>query len=91
VREAIRAARNGADGSTATLNRVTLRSLPAGRSIQMMHVGPYDREQPTIERIEEYARGEHLRVRGPHREIELSDLRRAKPERLRTIIRYGVG
>ena len=59
--------------------------------MQCMHVGPYDEEPATVRRMEEYAREQgyvpdHSETRY-HHEIYLSDARRCRPDRLRTVIR----
>jgi len=62
-----------------------------GLALQILHVGPYDAEGPTLARLHDEvmpARG--LTFRGRHHEIYLSDARRTAPERLRTILRQPV-
>ena len=59
--------------------------------MQCMHVGSYDEEPATVRRMEEYAReqgyvSDHSETRY-HHEIYLSDARRCRPDRLRTVIR----
>jgi hypothetical protein len=68
------------------LDRLRMESLAEGRCAQVLHVGPFSEEGPTIERLHEYvdARGSRS---GKHHEIYLSDIRRAAPEKWRTIIR----
>lgn len=61
-----------------------------GRSAQIMHVGPYAAERPTIERLHRFVEAEGYRLRGRHHEIYLGDPRRAAPEKLRTIIRHPI-
>jgi hypothetical protein len=61
-----------------------------GRSAQIMHVGPYAVERPTIERLHRFAEAEGYRLSGRHHEIYLGDPRRAAPEKLRTIIRHPI-
>jgi hypothetical protein len=54
-----------------------------------MHLGPYSEEGPTIERLMKY--GQELgELTGKHHEIYLGDPRRAKPDKLKTIIRHPV-
>lgn len=65
-------------------------SFAEGLSAQILHLGPYDREAPTIERLHAAIAADGLRPRGRHHEIYLGDPRRAAPERLRTIIRQPV-
>jgi hypothetical protein len=55
-----------------------------------MHVGPYDAEPPTIERLHRGIAEHGLRPRGCHHEIYISDPGRTRPERLKTIIRQPV-
>jgi hypothetical protein len=62
-----------------------------GRSAQVMHVGPYSEERPTIRGLHEFIADQGYRPRGKHHEIYLGDPRRAAPEKLRTIIRQPVG
>lgn len=57
-----------------------------GRSAQILHVGPFSAEGPTIERLHAFI-NERSRLRGRHHEIYLSDFRRTEPSRWRTIIR----
>lgn len=59
----------------AGLSRVRFESFDEGLSAQIMHIGPYAEEGPTI---------------GKHHEIYLSDPNRSKPEKLKTIIRQPV-
>lgn len=59
-----------------------------------MHIGPYDDERATVAAMEEYARAQGYEADfGPgrfHHEIYLSDVRRCKPERLKTVIRHPI-
>jgi hypothetical protein len=58
-----------------------------GLSAQVMHIGPYSAEAPTIEMLHEFITEQGLTRRGRHHEIYLSDPRRTAPEKLKTIIR----
>ncbi len=68
----------------------SLATVDEGRSVQALHVGRYDREKPTIDRLHAYATARGLAVTGRHHEIYLSDPRRTPPEKLRTVIRFAV-
>lgn len=57
-----------------------------GRAAQIMHVGPFSEEGPTIERLHEFIR-QRSELTGKHHEIYLSDVRRAHPEKWKTILR----
>lgn len=62
-----------------------------GQSLQILHVGSYDAEAPTLARLHDEvmpARG--LTFNGRHHEIYLSDPRRTAPDKLRTILRQPV-
>lgn len=65
-----------------------------GVCVQCMHIGPYDEEPATIRLLQDYMRKEGLKEdyeKGRmHHEIYLSDPRRTKPDRLRTVIRLPV-
>ena len=61
-----------------------------GRAAQILHVGPYSAERPTIERLHAAVAAAGLRLRGRHHEIYLGDPRRTAPERYRTLIRHPV-
>ncbi|MDK1475855.1 GyrI-like domain-containing protein [Streptomyces sp. 549] len=72
-------------------HRVRFDDHTEGRCVQILHVGPYDEEGPTIKRMhEEFMPAQRLAPRGRHHEIYLSDARRTDPRRLRTILRQPV-
>ncbi len=66
--------------------RLRLEAFAEGHCAQIMHVGPFSEEGPTIERLHAYIDARAGR-RGKHHEIYLSDIRRANPENWRTILR----
>lgn len=61
-----------------------------GPVAQVLHLGPYEEERPTIERLHAAIAAAGLRPRGRHHELYLGDPRRSKPERLRTLLRQPV-
>ncbi|HEV3118333.1 MAG TPA: GyrI-like domain-containing protein [Gemmataceae bacterium] len=77
-------------GKDPEVEQVEIKKLKEGRSVQMLHVGPYDQEAPTIEAMRKFAADLGLAFRGLHHEIYLSDPRRVPPAKLRTILRYQV-
>ena len=67
-----------------------LERLEEGLAAQIMHIGPYAEEAPTIERLHEWAAAQGYELRGRHHEIYLGDPRRTAPERLKTVLRHPV-
>jgi hypothetical protein len=61
-----------------------------GRCVQMLHVGPYEREGETVAQMQAFAESQGFKLEGLHHEIYLSDPRRVAPERLKTILRHPV-
>ena len=85
----------------ATAQAKAKRELPAlakmrferfreGLAAQIMHIGPYAAEQPTIERLHAFIRAEGYQPSGKHHEIYMGDPRRSAPEKLKTIVRQPV-
>lgn len=70
--------------------KASLEVVDEGRSVQMLHVGPYNKEQPTIDELHRYVAAQGLAATGKHHEIYISDPRRTKPEKLKTVIRFAV-
>jgi len=77
-------------GKPREVEEVQLEMLREGDCVQMLHVGPYEREGETIALMQELATQKGLVFAGPHHEIYLSDPRRVEPERLKTILRMPV-
>jgi hypothetical protein len=69
---------------------VRFEKFAEGRAAQIMHIGPYAAEAPTIEKLHGFIEEQGFRPRGAHHEIYLGDPRRSAPEKLRTIIRQPV-
>ena len=88
----LRAARDAAQakGTDVDVGSVKLIELEEGPCVQALHVGPYDREQATLDAMAELARAEGRKPHGRHHEIYLSDPRRVEPAKLKTILRQPV-
>jgi hypothetical protein len=71
----------------AALPKVRLATFSEGKAAQIMHLGPFTEEGPTIERLHEFIRQNGFKIAGKHHEIYLSDIRKAAPEKWKTIIR----
>lgn len=73
-----------------SLPLVRFESFREGRAAQTLHVGPFSEEGPTIERVHSYIEENGSQRIGKHHEIYLSDLRRAAPEKWKTIVRQPI-
>jgi hypothetical protein len=76
--------------SLPAAGRLRLEPFEEGLAAQIMYIGPYADEAPTIERLHAFATEQGYELRGRHHEIYLSDPRRTAPERLKTVIRHPV-
>jgi hypothetical protein len=77
-------------GKSPLSREVKLQMIDEGHCVQMLHVGPYDCEKETIEKMVAFAASKGFAPHGRHHEIYLSDPRRIPPERLKTILRLPV-
>ena len=73
------------------LGKVRFAALHERLGAQIMHIGPYGDEGPTIEKLHSFIRENGYELTGKHHEVYLSDPRRTAPEKLKTIIRQPVG
>ena len=77
-------------GPSEALTQARLETYDEGLCGQVLHVGPFSAEGPTIMRLHTFIHDHGLVFDGRHQkhhEIYLSDVRRAAPERWRTILR----
>lgn len=72
------------------LSRARFGSFHEGLSAQIMHIGPYGAEAPTIERLHGFIKGKGYELRDKHHEIYLSNPERTEPQKLKTIIRQPI-
>ncbi len=73
------------------LSKMRLEAYHEGLAIQIMHIGSYDDEAPTLARLHnEFLPQNGYAEAGKHHEIYLSDPRRVAPEKLKTILRQPV-
>ena len=70
-----------------SLPLVRFEAFREGKAAQTMHIGPFSEEGPTIEKVHAFIEENGCQRVGKHHEIYLSDIRRAAPERWKTIIR----
>lgn len=72
------------------IEKLRLEAYDEGLCVQIMHIGPYADERPTIEKLHNFAKDHGLELKGKHHEIYLNDPRRVRPEKMKTVIRQPV-
>jgi hypothetical protein len=73
------------------LSKIRLESYHEGLSAQILHIGPYSEEGPTIHKLHhEFLPENGYQEAGKHHEIYLSDPRKVAPEKLKTVLRQPV-
>ena len=88
------AVREAAEKKQRDFSKVEFFPWEEGLCVQCMHIGPYDNEPATVAAMDEYAKSQGYELdfsQGRfHHEIYLSDVRRCKPEKLKTVIRQPI-
>ena len=69
------------------LSEMKFESFHEGISAQIMHIGPFSAEGPTIAKVHTFIEEEGYKLRGKHHEIYLNDPRRVEPNKMKTVIR----
>ncbi len=72
------------------VQKIALEKMTEGKCVQIMHIGPYSTEHKTINELMAFIDANGISVNGKHHEIYLSDPRKNKPDKMKTIIRYPV-
>jgi hypothetical protein len=73
------------------LAKLRLATYHEGLSVQIMHVGSYDDEGPTLSTMhKQFIPANGCRENGKHHEIYLSDPRKVAPEKLKTVLRQPI-
>jgi hypothetical protein len=73
------------------LSKLRMQMYHEGLSVQILHIGSYDDEGPTLHRMhQEFIPQNTYKIAGTHHEIYLNDPRRVAPEKLRTVLRQPV-
>ena len=73
------------------IDSLRFESFEEGQCAQILHLGPYSTEEPTIKKLHEFIKQNGKNLKGKHHEIYLGDPRRSAPEKLKTIIRQPFG
>lgn len=75
-------------------SKIRLLPMHEGKCVQIMHVGSYDNEPASIDKMKKFVEENNLAFdysnTRRHHEIYLSDPRRTKIENLKTVIRLPV-
>lgn len=71
-------------------SRVRIEKYTEGLSVQLMHMGTYANEGPSIRKLHNYIEEHGYTFNGKHHEIYLSDPKKTKPDKMKTILRQGV-
>lgn len=83
--EAVEEARR--EKSPVALSNIRFESFSEGKAAQIMHIGPFSEEGPTIEKVHTFIKENGFNRSGKHHEIYVSDMRKTASEKLKTIIR----
>jgi len=77
--------------SNPLLDEVLFDTIEDGLSVQMLHIGPYDDEPQTFEKMKQFIEDNHFEIKTlRHREIYLSDARKVESAKLKTVLRYAI-
>lgn len=77
-------------GKGPLADQARLERFDEGLCAQIMYIGAYDDEPPTIARMHEFIAVNGYKLTGRHHEIYMSDARRVAPEKNRTILRQPI-
>lgn len=68
------------------VSKLRIENFTEGSCAQVLHVGPFSEEGPTIQKVHAFINS-RSGLAGKHHEIYLSDIRRAAPDKWKTIVR----
>ena len=71
----------------AALPLVRFETYGEGLAAQLMHIGPFSEEGPTIQRVHDFIEQFGHERFGKHHEVYLSDMRRTEPAKWKTVVR----
>jgi hypothetical protein len=75
-----------------TISKVRFEKFHEGKCAQIMHIGPYSEEHPTIMKVHKYIEklgGKFDGHKHKHHEVYLSDPRKGNPATMKTVIRQA--
>jgi hypothetical protein len=73
------------------LENIKFETIEDSHSVQMMHIGSYDKEPDSFRQMEDFC-SQHgfTRESKQHREIYLSDFRKVSQEKIKTVLRFRI-
>jgi hypothetical protein len=72
------------------LAKLRFEEFKEGLSVQIMHLGPFSAEKPTIEKMHDFIKQKGYVPSGKHHEIYLSDPSKTTPEKMKTVLRQPI-
>ncbi|MHA2037751.1 MAG: GyrI-like domain-containing protein [Promethearchaeota archaeon] len=90
ISEAIEITKKNKPELSELLDKLRMEKYNEGQSAQIMHLGPFSEEGPTVDKVHKFIakqNGNYDGFKQKHHEIYLSDPRKAKPENMKTVIR----
>lgn len=72
------------------LNAIRYEKFREGFAAQILHIGPFESEGPSVQKLHEYIAAEGYKPAGKHHELYFSDPSRTKPEAFKTILRQPI-
>lgn len=75
---------------SAVIDNLKFELINEGKCAQILHIGSWDREEQSIEKLHGFIRKEGLKIIGYHKEIYISNPRRVEESKKKTILRYQV-
>jgi len=90
IDEAIKIVKEKKQDIPHVISKLRLESYTEGKAAQIMHLGPFSEEHATIMKIHKFIEengGNFDGHKQKHHEVYLSDARKVKPERMKTVIR----
>ena len=76
----------GSKYDSSSLPLVTFELFAEGKALQIMHIGPFSEEGPTVKKFHTFIDDSGCKRTGKHHEIYLSDILRSAPKKLRMIL-----
>jgi hypothetical protein len=74
----------------ALARKVEYFEMNEGSVVQILHIGPFDKEPESLGKLQGFIEAYGLKRNGLHHEIYLSDFRKTAPEKLKTILREPI-